>query len=67
LLIRFIYPNPMPCTKDQVIAAINSYASARATGDGPLINMAAAALGQIVDTLTFSEPAPEVKEDGGQE
>lgn len=53
----------MPCTKAELIAAINSYASARATGDGPLINLAAAALGQVVDTLTFSEP----EEDGGQE
>ncbi len=41
----------MPCTKAELIAAINSYASARTTNDGPLINMAAAALGQVVDTL----------------
>lgn len=57
----------IPCTKAELIAAINSYASARTTNDGPLINMAAAALGQVVDTLTFSEPPAEAEDDGGQE
>lgn len=57
----------MPCTKAELIAAINSYASARATGDGPLINMAAVALGQVVESLTFTEPPAEAEEDGGQE
>jgi hypothetical protein len=55
----------MPCTKEQLITAINSYASARTTGDAPLIQMAAATLSQVVDTLEFTEPAPE--EDGSQE
>jgi hypothetical protein len=55
----------MPCTKEQLVTAINSYAAARATGDGPLVQMAAAVLTQAVDSLEFTEPAPE--EDGGQE
>ena len=46
----------MPCTKDQLIADINSFASARTTGDVPLMQMAADALSQPVDTLEFSEP-----------
>ena len=45
----------MPCTKEQLVTAINSYASARTTGDGPLIQMAAASLSQVVDTLEFTE------------
>lgn len=56
----------MPCTKEQLIAAINSYASARTTGDVPLIQMAAQALTEVVDTLNFSEPEV-AEEDGGQE
>jgi hypothetical protein len=56
----------MPCTKEQLITAINSYASARTTGDAPLIQLAAQALTEVVDTLEFSEP--EVAENnGGQE
>jgi|LakMenEpi03Aug12_release.lakeMendotaPanAssembly.Ray.scaffolds.fasta_scaffold2175728_2 hypothetical protein len=49
----------MPCTKDQLIAAINSFASARTTGDVPLMQMAADVLTKLVDTLEFSEPEPE--------
>ncbi len=57
----------MPCTKEQLVAAINSYAAARQTGDGPLIQMSAQALTALVDTLTFSEPPAEAEADGGQE
>lgn len=46
----------MPCTKAELVAAINSYAAARCTSDGNLINMAAHALTQVVDTLEFAEP-----------
>lgn len=56
----------MPCTKPELIAAINSYASARITGDGPLIAMAAQALEKVIETLAFSEPAPEAEADGGE-
>lgn len=57
----------MPCTKVQLVAAINSYAAARQTGDGPLVNLAAQALTALIDTLDFTEPPAEAEEDGGQE
>jgi hypothetical protein len=57
----------MPCTKAQLVAAINSYAAARQTGDGPLVNLAAQALTAMVDTLEFTEPPAEAEADGGQE
>lgn len=46
----------MPCTKDQLVAAINSYAAARVSGDANLITMSAHALTAAVDTLEFGEP-----------
>lgn len=46
----------MPCTKEQLITAINSYAAARVSGDGPLLQMAAQALTTVVDSLEFTEP-----------
>lgn len=49
----------MPCTKTELVTAINSYASARVTNDGPLIQMAAGVLTELVDGLEFSEPAEE--------
>lgn len=49
----------MPCTKEQLIAAINSYAVARASSDVPLIQMAVSTLTQAVDTLEFGEPEAE--------
>lgn len=56
----------MPCTKEQLVAAINSYAAARSTGDGALMQMSAEKLTTLIDTITFSEPEP-AEEDGGQE
>lgn len=56
----------MPCTKDQLVSAINSFAAARVSNDGPLIQMAAQVLSGVVDTLEFAEPEVE-EEDGGQE
>jgi hypothetical protein len=58
----------MPCTKDELVAAINSYAAARTTGDAPLIQLAAAKLVELLDTVSFAEPEPiQDEEDGGQE
>lgn len=48
----------MACTKRQLVDLINSYATARATGDGNLINMSAQLLQAAVETLEF-EPEPE--------
>lgn len=56
----------MPCTKEQLIAAINSYAIARSTSDDLLTQMAAKALAQLIDSLVFTQSqAPE--DDGSQE
>ena len=52
----------MACKKSELIAAINSYVSARLTGDGPLINAAAGMLQPALDSLDY---APE--EEPGQE
>lgn len=57
----------MPCTKEQLVSAINSYAAARVSNDATLINIAASLLSGVVDTLEFSEPEVEAEEDGGQE
>ena len=52
----------MACTKRQLVDLINSYATARATGDGNLINMSAQLLQAAVETLEF-EPEPEETEE----
>lgn len=49
----------MACTKNQLISAINSFGSARATGDGNLIAFAGNLIGQLIETLEF---APEETE-----
>lgn len=54
----------MACTKRQLIDLINSYATARATGDGNLINMSAQLLQAAVETLEF---APEPEEEDKKE
>ena len=48
----------MACTKSQLVSAINSFGSARATGDGNLIAFSANLIGQLIDTLEFG---PEVE------
>jgi hypothetical protein len=55
----------MPCTKEQLVLAVNSYAAARVSNDATLIQVAAQILSGVVDTLEFAEP--EAEEDGGQE
>lgn len=52
----------MPCTKRELVEAINSFASARATGDGNLITMSAQLVQAAVDSLEFA-PEPEAKEE----
>jgi hypothetical protein len=44
----------MACKKSELVGAVNSYAAARATGDGNLINMSAGVLGNVIETLEFS-------------
>jgi len=57
----------MACKKSELVSAINSFGSARATGDGNLIAFSANLIGQLINTLEFEpEEAPaeetEVKE-----
>jgi hypothetical protein len=44
----------MACTKSQLVSAINSFGSARATGDGNLIAFSANFIGQLIDTIEFA-------------
>jgi hypothetical protein len=50
----------MACTKSQLVGAINSFGSARASGDGNLIAFAADLIGRLIDTIEF---APEETEE----
>ena len=43
----------MACTKSQLVSAINSFGSERATGDGNLIGFAVNMIGTLLDTLEF--------------
>ena len=51
----------MACKKSELISAINSFAAARATNDGNLIQFSGQLLGQYVETLEF-EPEAETEE-----
>lgn len=50
----------MACKKSELVSAINSFGSARATGDGNLIGFAVNMIGSFLDTLEFS-PEEEAK------
>ena len=55
----------MACTKSELASAINSYASARATGDPNLLKFSADLVSQLVETLEFApeaEPVPAPEE-----
>jgi len=57
----------MACKKNELVSAINSFGSARATGDANLISFAASMIGSLLDTLEFN-PEEEVEtEDSVQE
>ena len=50
----------MACKKSELVSAINSFGSARTTGDGNLIAFSVNLIGQLIDTLEFEpEEAPE--------
>ena len=51
----------MACKKSELISAINSFAAARASNDGNLIQFSGKLLGQYVETLEF-EPEAETEE-----
>jgi hypothetical protein len=44
----------MAAKKSQLVSAINSFGSARASGDGTLIAFAANLIGELIDTLEFA-------------
>jgi hypothetical protein len=48
----------MACKKSELISAINSFGSARVSGDSNLINFAANLIGSFIETLEF-EPEEE--------
>ena len=50
----------MACKKSELVSAINSYASARVSGDANLVNFSSQLLQQFVETLEF---APEQEEE----
>jgi hypothetical protein len=54
----------MACKKADLISAINSFGSARATGDLNLINYAGRLIGELIDSLEF---APEESEEAAEE
>ena len=41
--------------KSELVSAINSYSTARATGDNNLINMSGSTLQRVIDTIEFEE------------
>lgn len=43
----------MACKKSDLISVINSYAAARASNDGNLINISASMLQQVIEKLEF--------------
>ena len=51
----------MACKKSELISAINSFAAARASNDGNLIQFSGQLLGQYFETLEF-EPEAEPEE-----
>ena len=54
----------MACKKSELVSAINSFGSARATGDANLIGFSANLIGQLIETLDFDEEeTPEQKND----
>jgi hypothetical protein len=43
----------MACKKSELVSAINSFATARATNDSTLVNFSAALVSQLIDTLEY--------------
>jgi hypothetical protein len=50
----------MVCKKSELVSAINSFGSARATGDANLIGFSANMIGSLIDTIEFG-PEEELK------
>ena len=57
----------MACKKSELVSAINSFGSARATGDANLIAFAANMIGSLLDTLEFNPEEEAKTEDSVEE
>jgi hypothetical protein len=57
----------MACKKSALVSAINSFGSARATGDGNLIAFSVNLIGQLIDTLEFAPEEDGAPEEAGTE
>ena len=51
----------MACKQSELIAAVNSYAAARTTGDAKLQQFSASYLEQLISTLEFSPEEAEAE------
>tara|TARA_R100001163_G_C4972684_1_gene131980 strand:+ start:352 stop:546 length:195 start_codon:yes stop_codon:yes gene_type:complete len=51
----------MACKKSELVSAINSFAAARASGDGNLLAFSSQLVSQFVDTLEYA-PEDETEE-----
>ena len=52
----------MACKKSELAQAINTYATARTSGDPNLVNFASSLLTQYLDTLEYAEEEVEAVE-----
>jgi hypothetical protein len=57
----------MACKKSELVAVINSYATARASGDGILIQSAASMLQGLLDSLEYVPEELVEKAEEGEE
>jgi len=57
----------MACKKSELVSAINSFASARVSGDGTLINFAATLVQNYVESLEFAPEDEPVEEESAAE
>jgi hypothetical protein len=53
----------MACKKSELVSALNSFGSARVTGDGNLIQFSVNLIGQLIDTLEFAPEEEPISED----
>ena len=52
----------MACKQSELVSAINSFGSARASGDANLIGYAAELIGQLLQTIEFAPEEPTASE-----
>tara|TARA_B100000965_G_C19527122_1_gene729328 strand:+ start:115 stop:297 length:183 start_codon:yes stop_codon:yes gene_type:complete len=57
----------MACKKSELVSAINSFAAARATGDGNLVAFSGQLVQQYVETLEFDDEDEETAENANAE